>query len=418
MATTLVTSNPSFEKEYNNVLRVEDLSIYWLYSNRDSLPIPTDSDGNTPDFTDSIVTFYVKLANEDKTSEWTISEFASTNCTITVSDVNKTATVTAISANVGHFTIKASKLNENPIYRKITVFKSKAGVDGTDGTGTPDGVTIITDGSGNLKVEHNDVYNDTNYTNGLSIGFGGLAGTRNLLSTNIVNLSPSTNSTIESSDYITIVGDCDLKDRFGSGVATFTNGVVCGNDIILKSSKSSPFTTSNFAVFGTGNNAETEIRDNTVIVGCDPRSTIDGSLTLSLPSISPGFVPADRYNRQIVFKNQTAAVEASTPTTINLPMNTEAKYVKIITDIYGFDAADTGFDKMVQKHTTVAIDGGMLVNYSNSNDYIALGIFNTEVPGTGISCIFDDPSKSLVITIPSLSKTTKWYITHQIQLSL
>lgn len=134
MASNIVTSDPSFGVSYKNTIGVDDLTVYQLMSNRDSLAIPTDSDGNNPVFTEAVITFEIKQSDTDVTSQYTISESTSTNVTITVSDIAKTATVTAISADVGSFVIKAERTNYPTLTHKINVYKAKAGVDGIDGT--------------------------------------------------------------------------------------------------------------------------------------------------------------------------------------------------------------------------------------------------------------------------------------------
>lgn len=167
MAVTTVSSDPNFGISYKNTIGVEDLTIYQLISNRDSVPIPTDSDGNNPVFTEANIVFEIKIADQDDTSNWVISESTTTNTTITVVDATKTVSVTAIAADVGSFVIKAERYGYPTITRKINVFKAKAGADGSGAASGADGsVQFAT--SGAFDSDTSFVWDDTDKR--LSIG--------------------------------------------------------------------------------------------------------------------------------------------------------------------------------------------------------------------------------------------------------
>lgn len=149
MAVVPVTAEPTFNKEFSNTWSVEDLDIYFLVSDRDSVPVPTDGAGLNPDYSEAIVNFNINYRGSTVNSDWVISISQESNVTTSLNDSLKRVTVTALSADTGSFTVAANKTGEAPIYRKISVFKAKDGVDGADGNG------IVQDGT-NLSLRPGD----------------------------------------------------------------------------------------------------------------------------------------------------------------------------------------------------------------------------------------------------------------------
>jgi len=127
MATTIAGVNPSFLIGFTRVLEVLSANTYYLLPSKDNLAVPTDSTGNNPVLSEAVVTFNI-LYNKDLVNNgWVISTHSSEDCTVIVNNTTKTATVTAIAADTANFVIKAVKLTEATLYRKISVYKAKAG---------------------------------------------------------------------------------------------------------------------------------------------------------------------------------------------------------------------------------------------------------------------------------------------------
>lgn len=132
MASTVIISTPSNDVEmFYTPSIIEEASSYFIISDRDSIPIPTDADGNNADYTEADTTFRVEYKGEDVTSDWTFYLHGITD--VTVSAVGSVFTVTTISEDIGSFIVRGSRTGYNSIYRKINVFKSKQGEQGIQG---------------------------------------------------------------------------------------------------------------------------------------------------------------------------------------------------------------------------------------------------------------------------------------------
>jgi len=149
MAVTIIGATPIFGNTFKNTWSVSDLDITFLTANRDVVAIPTDYAGANPVFTEANAIFRVEKRGDDVTSEWAISKYATDSVTISINDITKTVSVTAISADTGSFVIKAYKVGENPIYRKISVFKVNDGAGWTGGSyNSANGITTFTSDDG------------------------------------------------------------------------------------------------------------------------------------------------------------------------------------------------------------------------------------------------------------------------------
>lgn len=129
-----------------------------------SVAIPTDEDGNNPDFTDAIIGVEVRKNGIDDTTNW---GFASADTDVTTSAyVPGTGfTITAIAADVGHTIITATK-DSYSINKKVHAYKAKEGATGPTGPTGATGVgysVIITPGTVAIPC----LYDGTspNYTN-------------------------------------------------------------------------------------------------------------------------------------------------------------------------------------------------------------------------------------------------------------
>ena len=413
MAVTTISSNPTFTKGFSSVISIGNMANYQLLSDRESIPIPTEFDGTLPVFTEAIATFNVKQANKDRTSSWIISKYSESNCTVTVNDITKTATVTAISADMGSFIIKATKAGENTIYKSVVVFKSKYG---QDGDGTPDDITIQENGYNNLEVIHTDVYDDASlFTDCLNIGFGSIQNPNSYLSTNVIRIGadPSNSSIIERGNNVVVIGDNQLRSSLGS--STFTNGTVTGNDLYLYSTYESPYITDNFFVCGIGGDRFSQIRSNSVAFGISPTNKIDNSISISLPGINQFPGETTHRNREFYYKNTMAKLDISTAGSMSFSLVNVPYFLKAKISIYGYyrDTSYVNYFMVQEQHMTI-LEGTTAVNYSNADELYKTGIFLSSIAGS-LTCAFS--TDTFTITLPALATDdyVYWYANFEIQ---
>ena len=118
--------------------------------------IPTDSAGNSGNFTNAVTTASIYLGNIDDSANWTFTQSVSSGLTVTASNSNRTATVTALSVDTGYVDFTASKSGYPNQVIRYNVTKAKAGV-----TGTPATVNYIELSSPTIKKDKNGNYNPT-----------------------------------------------------------------------------------------------------------------------------------------------------------------------------------------------------------------------------------------------------------------
>ena len=380
MAVTVVGPSPSFDKEFNNVISISNYTNKVLVPNKDNVAVPTDSLGVGGDFSEAIVTFYVLDASEVVTTDWTISLSSSTDCTVSVSDATKKATVSAIDTDTANFVVKASKTGESDLFRLVTVYKAKAGVDGTS---TPDNETIVIDGSSHLKVNNHTVYNDgADFIDTLLIGVGLLdtpgGGATNIPSNN--NICIQTDSTATTGlgccdNIITVGNNINMWHGLSTSYTVNTNGILIGNDLSTRVAFNVDNFADNFIVCGYTKNGIGYVTNNTISIGIDPTNKIEDTIALSYVKNSSYLSQGnnDRYITSTVgYVGTSSSVDFDLDIS-NLQLNIKGS-ARVIMNISGQDALGNVYSEevyMVIENNTAVLD------YSDANKKYSSGTMST-----------------------------------------
>lgn len=421
MASNIVTSDPSFGISYKNTIGVDDLTVYQLLSNRDSLPIPTDALGANPVFTEASVVFEIKQADTDVTSSYTISESVSTNVTITVNNVNKTATVTAITADVGSFIIKAERTNYPTLTRKINVFKSKKGLDGTVLI-TPDNETIENDVSGNLKVVKHTYYDETGeLENTFLIGDGSVTGNNTgvVPSSNNISIHPSGSSDFSSGVGCLAIGNTGFGTALGSSVSY--NCISIGNNIVLGNSATSDIY--NSVMIGVSSETIPAIggditSSRSISIGINPTNILDKSISFSFDPDHGGTSSDYLTHNNIYFFQNTDVTSTTEVASIALPLVnsvvTSFDIAKVEIDIFGIGANVTLGPTYTARDVLIVTTAGGIVSTNNiSGDDYSTG----DLVGTIHSHAIASNIITTTITPPGgAASLYTWIINYKVQL--
>lgn len=104
----------------------------------DSHNIPCNSSGTPTTYAGAVTTMSVFVGSSDTSSSWTYKA-TPTNVTGTLSNNNRTFTVTGISADTGYVDITASRSGYSSVTKRFTLTKSKQGATGPQGPQGPAG---------------------------------------------------------------------------------------------------------------------------------------------------------------------------------------------------------------------------------------------------------------------------------------
>ena len=168
MASTVVGNIPSNNTvTFSTPSVAEDVSSYFLLSDRDNIAVLTDEDGANPDYSETSVTFTIEYKSEDVTSTWALSVYSSTNVTV-VNTGGTTYAITNLTDDTGNYILQAIKAGENTRYHTISVYKSKQGVTGATGATGDKGDTGDTGAAGAAVVDGSSVDDLTIGLNGSS----------------------------------------------------------------------------------------------------------------------------------------------------------------------------------------------------------------------------------------------------------
>lgn len=140
MAVTQSSTTRRSSNQFFSVIPTQGGDANILVGNKDVVAIPCDSDGTNPVYTGASVTFDVYEGSSDSTASWTLSVYATSY--VSGNLVSDTYTVTSITSDVGYFTIRASKVGYDSLYRKISVFRVRKGAAGAAGA-NPDNYVYI-----------------------------------------------------------------------------------------------------------------------------------------------------------------------------------------------------------------------------------------------------------------------------------
>lgn len=412
MAVTIVESSPSFSKEFNNIIQISDYTNKVLFPNKDTIAIPTDSLGNNGVFTEATASFIVFDASQDVTSNWTLSLESSSNCTVTVSDVTKIATVSAISSNTANFLVKASKAGEEILYRKITVYKAKAGVDGSS---TPDGETIVLDGYSHLKVNnHQIIDNGTTYNDCLIIGPGSLAANTGDNTSNVIAIQSKASSIgyFEGCDNVISIGSGTKLDQgLGSGTTILSDGVVVGHYRYVRPRQDSPWTATQFVVIAAGNPTYDSIQVGTgsCVIGVNPRCLFPNAVTISLDKSNNVSFYGFNIERDISFVKKESAISNGSATQIDLDIS---MYQFAIVTTRLIALVTSGTDVYTEeRHITMMgkTSGTALINYSNTSETYKSGAFSS------LSATYSVTSGVLSISMPDTGSTGYMQVLYEVK---
>jgi hypothetical protein len=112
---------------------VEGVSPAVINLTNDSVTVPANNDGSSPNLSQASTIISIFEAGEDVTSLWTITPTASTGVTGSLTGGN-TYTVTGFTVDSGSVTFTATRSGYVPISATMTLSKAKAGADGTPAT--------------------------------------------------------------------------------------------------------------------------------------------------------------------------------------------------------------------------------------------------------------------------------------------
>lgn len=180
-----------------------------LVLNNDAHVVPADSSGNVTSFTGAASTVFIYEGATDVSSLWTVTK-VDTNCTSTLS--TRTATVTALSADVGYVDFTATRSGYSNLTARFTVSKARQGTAGTNGT------------------------NGTNGSNGtrgsVTAYASGSAWSDSTANSAILTFTGS--STLVVGDTVTISNGTNFaQTRYWSGSAWVTPGVVIDGNLLV-----------------------------------------------------------------------------------------------------------------------------------------------------------------------------------------
>jgi hypothetical protein len=102
-----------------------------------AISLPADKDGNVTSFVGAVSELVILKGISNDSANWAVTK-NDTGCTSTLS--TRTATVTAMSADVAYVDFTATRTGYATITKRFTITKSKAGTDGTDGVNGEDGI--------------------------------------------------------------------------------------------------------------------------------------------------------------------------------------------------------------------------------------------------------------------------------------
>jgi len=118
-------------------------------SNPSNIPVPCESDGSSPDFTNALTLLYVIKGGEIQSGwDWEASAEAGISVTLNNSSDPPNIAVTAMSIDFGIITLTASKLNQEDITVRVYCHKVPKGEQGIQGP-TGSGVQGIQGAQGN-----------------------------------------------------------------------------------------------------------------------------------------------------------------------------------------------------------------------------------------------------------------------------
>lgn len=366
--------------------RVKDMVLALVNSqiipDRDTVQISCDSTGSNEDFTNSTVNFKVFYGGADTTNYWTITVFSETNCETNLS--TNSVSITAIAAEEASYTVRATRAGYITIDKVIQVSKVKDGADGADGASTPDGETIVLDGSTNLKVANHIVYDDgIEYSDTLLIGAGEI--------TNTTSSVPSTNNILIQSDNVSTAqfSGCDNIINIGSGTTMTrglsagaivnSNGMVIGHGLTGKVNNDIDNFADNFLINGIKRyGSENLITNNAISIGVDPQSKLSDALAISYPKEGSAYSIND--NNELYHTSRVSAVGTGSSVDIDLDISDlgvqSAGVAKITMDINGYNGS-TNTDVYTEQVHLILFNDTAVVDYSDANKMYSNGSMAT-----------------------------------------
>jgi hypothetical protein len=415
MAVSIIQSSPDFGKSYRRTISLEDYTSYVLVSNIDNIAIPTDFNGNNGVYTDAIVSFRIFLGNDEVTDSFTLVVDNYQNCSITIDNIYKTATITSLTQDIGYFVIKAS-YNNIYLYNRIFIYKSKAGV---DGSGVPDNKTIILDGDSHLKVRNLEYVNNSDITSGVYL-YGGLSNSSTganrplVISTN----NDSTNILRYTNDSIIIGKGNYIRNPINTSSA-FNDLIVIGNSNAFLGDNTH-LSTGSIVI---GSNPGASRRDgyivaNAIAIGKNASNSISNSISLCYPK--QNYVHDTILDNQTNFFQDRGGRQSQGSVSLSIPVTTiyGNDFALILADLdiigfRGFPGDESGFYKQSRRLTYY--EGALVLDNINTSENYIDGDFETASVTITPSASFS--SGNIVITAnttwvsePNENTGLFWYV--------